>query len=118
MKLKRLGNFDLTLKQGLTSKKKIPVEVLVDFENTIVLLDCSCCPEVLARRLPGGFLIPVASVLKHFFEEQGLRNVDVSVQGSTMHRTYRGVIDKSSLLELEKDMQIAIDKFSKKRKSK
>jgi len=116
--LKQLGAFDLTMKQGLTSRKKISVEIFVDFENTIVSLDVSCCPEYLARRLPGGVLIPIASALKSFFEEHGMRNVDVTVQDNSMHRTYRGVIDDSSLPQLEREMQASVDKFSKKRKTK
>ena len=106
------------MRQGIASKKKIPVEVLVDFENTFVLLDCSCCPDVLARRLPGGFLIPIASALKHFFEKQGMRNIDVTVQGNMMHRTYRGVMQEPTLPDMESEMQKALDKFTKKRKSR
>jgi hypothetical protein len=116
--LKKLGTFELTMKQGLTSRKKIPVEVFLDYENTILSLDVSCCPDFLARRLPGGALIPIASALKSFFEEKGMRNVDVSVQGSIMLRTYRGIIEEDSLPLLEREMQIAVEKFTKKGKGK
>ena len=106
------------MRQGLTSRKKIAVEVFVDYENTILSLNVACCPEFLARRLPGGVLIPIASALKSFFEDQGMRNVDVSVQGNLMLRTYRGIIDESSLPLLEREMQVAVEKFSKKWKGK
>ena len=63
--MKSLGKFDLQFKSD-RSKKIIPVEVLVDQENTIVLLDCSCCVELISSRLPGGIMIPIASSLKEF----------------------------------------------------
>jgi hypothetical protein len=106
------------MKQGLTSRKKIAVEVFVDYENTILSLDVSCCPEFLASKLPGGAIIPIASALKSFFEDQGMRNIDVTVQGNLMHRTYRGIVDETQLPALEREMQIAVEKFAKKWKGK
>ena len=66
----------------------------------------------------GEMLESFAAALKSFFEDQGMRNVDVSVQGNLMLRTYRGIIDESSLPLLEREMQIAVEKFSKKWKGK
>jgi len=42
--MKLIGKF--TLKLG--SKKEMPVEVLLDNENTIIMIDCHCCEENLA----------------------------------------------------------------------
>ena len=116
--MKRLDEFPLQLGSGRGSKKEIPVEVLVDRENTIVLLDCECCQELLSSRLPGGVLIPIASTLKSFFESRGMRNIDVSVSGTQMRRTYRGVIDPELVPEMRKELETAVAKFTKKRKFK
>ena len=115
--MKRLDEFPLQLGSGRSTKKQIPVEVLVDQENTIVLLDCECCKELLARRLPGGVLIPIATTLKTFFESRGMRNIGVRVSGTLMRRTYRGVIDESLLPEMKKQLQTAVAKFTKHRPS-
>lgn len=116
--MKSLDEFPLRLKGGSRSKKKeIPVEVLVDHENTYVVLNCECCMELLASRLPGGILIPIASTLKTFFEDIGMRNIAVRVTGPLMRRTYRGVIDGDKIPEMKKLLESAVEKFSKKRKS-
>ncbi|MFX0108459.1 MAG: hypothetical protein ACFE7R_09265, partial [Candidatus Hodarchaeota archaeon] len=83
--MKRLGKFDLSIGSSVlptrSSKKKMGVEVLVDLQNTTVLLDCSCCENLLANKLPGGVLIPIATAMKTFFKERGMRNLDVRVSG-------------------------------------
>ncbi|MGY5874432.1 MAG: hypothetical protein RTU30_01690 [Candidatus Thorarchaeota archaeon] len=116
--MKRLGGFDLQLKQGRGSKMKIPVEVFVDYENTIIELECNCCPELLERRLPGGVLIPIATALKTFFKERGMRNTEVRVNGTMMRRTYKGVVDATVLKDMQKETQLAVTQFTKKRRGK
>lgn len=122
MKMKQLGTFDLKLEGGtlnrvLGSGKKIPVEVYVDGENTILFLDCSCCEELLASKLPGGVLIPIASTLKAFFEDRGMRNLDVTVDGSMMQRTYRGVIAKELMDDMQDLLEDAVAEFLRKRRA-
>ena len=112
--MKQLETFTLKLDK----KRKMPVEVLVDSESTIILLDCSCCEEFVSSRLPGGVLIPIASALKIFFEERGMRNTSVNVDGVTMQRTYKGVIEKTDLADMTKVLEQAVSKFTKKRKSR
>jgi hypothetical protein len=111
--MKQLGNFTLRL----DSKKEMPVEVLVNQENTIVLIDCHCCEDFLSSRLPGGVLIPIASALKSFFGARKMRNLDVNVSGRTMRRTYKGLIEGSDLGEMNRLLEEAVEKFSGKRKS-
>jgi hypothetical protein len=111
--MKQLGNF--TLRLG--SKKDMPVEVLVDQENTIILLDCRCCEDFLSSRLPGGALIPIASALKTFFGARKMRNLDVRVSGSIMRRTYKGLIENSQLEEMALLLEQAVAKFRQKKKS-
>jgi hypothetical protein len=94
----------------------MPVEVLVDTENTTVLLDCGCCEELLANKLPGGILIPIASTMKSYFEAMGMRNIDVNVSGVVMRRTYKGVIEKDQVSNLKTTLENAVSKFGKKRK--
>lgn len=119
--MKQLGTFSLDVHgHGGTGKhpeKQISIEVLVDSENTVVLLDCQCCKELLSNRLPGGILIPIASALKEFFRGRGMRNVSVKATGSTMKRTYKGVIDGSTLPELKQFIEGALQDFSKKRRT-
>ena len=110
--MKKLETFTLKLDK----KRKMPVEVLVDSESTIILLDCSCCEEFVSSRLPGGVLIPIASALKIFFEDRGMRNTSVNVDGATMQRTYKGVVEKSDLTDMSKVLEEAVSKFTKKRK--
>ena len=112
--MKRLGEFTL----NLGAKKQMPVEVLVDNDNTIILIDCNCCEEFLSRRLPGGVLIPIASALKNYFKAHGMRNIDVNVSGVQMRRTYKGLIEETDLPELTVTLEAAVDKFTKKRKKK
>jgi len=112
--MKSLGEFDLQFKSD-RSKKIIPVEVLVDQENTIVLLDCSCCLELISSRLPGGIMIPIASTLKEFFKIHGMRNLGVRVSGNMMRRTYRGIIDAEQVPIMKKELDKRVSKFSKKR---
>ncbi len=118
--MKRLGTFDLILNESHLrtirgSKKKIPVEVFVDNENTLVILNCECCRELLASRLPGGVLIPIASALKSFFEERGMRNIDVIVSDNTMQRIYKGMIDESLFNQLKTVLQEAVRQYIRKR---
>ncbi|MHA1960781.1 MAG: hypothetical protein ACW99U_11145 [Candidatus Thorarchaeota archaeon] len=117
--MKSLDKFPLRNVPG--SKKKgaengISVEVLTDQSNTILMLDCSCCEELLSSRLPGGVLIPIASTLKTFFGNMRMRNIDVRVSGSTMIRTYRGIIDKRKIPEMRKLLEMAVSGFAKKRR--
>ena len=112
--MKSLGKFDLQFKSD-RSKKIIPVEVLVDQENTIVLLDCSCCLELISSRLPGGIMIPIASTLKGFFKTHSMRNLGVRVSGNMMRRTYRGIIDAEQVPVMKKELEKRVSKFSKKR---
>ena len=112
--MKQLGEF--TLKLG--AKKNMPVEVLVDTENTIVVIDCHCCEEFLSSRLPGGVLMPIASALRSFFKDRSMRNVDVNVSGVQMRRTYKGIIDETALPEITTVLNQAVAKFTKKQKKK
>lgn len=112
--MKQLGEFNLHLDR--IRRRHIPVEVLIDNENTTVLLDCGCCENLLTNKLPGGILIPIASAMKTFFESMGMRNLDVRVNGIIMRRTYRGVISEEMVPELETVLDEAVAKFSKKRK--
>jgi hypothetical protein len=111
--MKQLGNFTLRLE----SKKDMPVEVLLDQENTIILIDCRCCEDFLSSRLPGGVLIPIASALKTFFGARKMRNLDVHVSGSIMRRTYKGLIESSQLDEMNALLEQAVDKFTQKKKN-
>ena len=110
--MKQIGEFTLSL----SSKREMPVEVLLDRENTIVLIDCQCCEEYLASRLTGGVLSPIASALKTFFGEKGMRNLDVSVNGNMMRRTYKGLMDKEDLPIMTKELEKAVKKFTRKKK--
>ncbi|MFW9810655.1 MAG: hypothetical protein ACFFE6_14870 [Candidatus Thorarchaeota archaeon] len=112
--MKRLGEFTL----DLGAKKHMPVEVLVDNENTIILIDCNCCEEYLSSRLPGGVLISIASALKSFFKIRGMRNIDVSVSGVQMRRTYKGLIEDADLPAMNETLEQAVVAFTKKRKKK
>ena len=96
---------------------RIPVEVLVDESSTIVTLDCQCCKELLSSRLPGGILIPIASSLKGFFHSRGMRNIGVKATGSLMRRTYKGIIDDSTIPEMRRLLENAVFEFSNKRRS-
>jgi hypothetical protein len=117
--MKRLGGFDLRLEWSLRpSRKSIPVEVLVDTENTIIVLDCSCCKELLASRLPGGVLIPIASSLKSFFGTKDMRNIDVQVNGTLMKRTYKGICVEDAVPEIKSVLEGAVSKYNKKRKKR
>ena len=112
--MKQLGEFNLHLDR--TRRKRIPVEVHIDSENTIVFLDCGCCEDLLANKLPGGILIPIASAMKIFFESLGMRNLNVRVNGIIMRRTYKGLFPEEMIPELESVLDEAVAKFSKKRK--
>ncbi len=112
--MKMLSKFTL----NLGKKKEMPVEVLVDSESTILLIDCRCCEEFVSSRLPGGVLIPIASSLKDFFGSRGMRNTSVNVNGVMMRRTYKGIIDESELPEMTRELEQAVEKFTKKRKVK
>ncbi|MFW9889398.1 MAG: hypothetical protein ACFFER_14515 [Candidatus Thorarchaeota archaeon] len=117
--MKRLGRFDLRLERSFRpSRKSIPVEVLVDTENTVIVLDCSCCEELLASRLPGGVLIPIASSLKTFFGTKDMRNIDVQVNGTLMRRTYKGICMEDSVPEIKSLLEDAVSKYNKKRKKR
>jgi len=110
--MKLIGTFTL----NLSSKREMPVEVLLESENTIVMINCQCCEEYLASRLPGGVLIPIASALKNFFGEKGMRNLDVNVSGNMMRRTYKGLITKEDIPDMTKELEEAVRKFTKKKK--
>ncbi len=110
--MKRLGEF--TLKLG--SKREMPIEILADNDNTIVVIDCRCCEEYLSSRLPGGVLIPIASTLKTFFGERGMRNIDVTVSGIRMWRTYKGLMNDVDFPLMIKELESAVHKFARKKK--
>ena len=113
--MKKLGEFSLRFKEA-GNQKTMPIEVMVDRENTTVILDCDCCQETLSSRLPGGILIPIASTLKKFFEENGMRIVRVRTSGSMMRRTYKGVMNEELLPEMITHLEKRVSEFSKKRK--
>jgi len=115
--MKRLGGFDIRLEKSFGfSGRRIPVQVLVDYESTVVTLDCGCCGELLANKLPGGVLIPIASALKLYFKDRGMRNISVSVNGTLMRRTYSGVADETIIAEMKGVIQEAVSRFRRKRK--
>ncbi|MCK5152009.1 MAG: hypothetical protein KAQ65_09215 [Candidatus Thorarchaeota archaeon] len=114
--MKKLGEFSLRFKDA-GSQKTMPIEVLVDRENTTVILDCDCCQETLSSKLPGGILIPIASTLKKFFEGNGMRIVRVRTSGNMMRRTYKGVMDEALLPDMISHLETRITEFSKRRKS-
>jgi len=119
--MKQLGTFSLDVHDhggtGKHPEKQISIEILVDSENTVVLLDCQCCRELLSNRLPGGILIPIASAMKAFFAGRGMRNMSVKATGSTMKRTYKGVINGSTLPEMKQFLESALHDFSMKRRT-
>jgi len=110
--MKRIGEFTLSL----SSKREMPIEVLLDNENTIIMIDCHCCEEFLSSRLPGGVLIPIASALKNFFGDKGMRNLDVNVNGNMMRRTYKGLMNQDDIPEMTKELESAMKKFTRKKK--
>jgi len=110
--MKRIGEFTL----NLSSKREMPFEVLLDNENTIIMIDCHCCEEFLSSRLPGGVLIPIASALKNFFGDKGMRNLDVNVNGNMMRRTYKGQMNQDDIPEMTKELENAMKKFTRKKK--
>ena len=118
--MKQLGEFQLEYSEragriARGPKKRIPIEVLIDGANTVVLLNCGDCRDLLKNKLPGGVLIPIVSVFRRFFKSRSMRNLDVQVDGFIMRRTYNGVLDQSSIPELEEQLQLVVDKFSKRR---
>jgi len=113
--MKKLGEFELQFKD-VGGQKTMPVEVLVDRENTIVVLDCNCCQELLSSRLPGGVLIPIASTLKAFFETHNMRNLTVRASGTLMRRTYKGLADESFIPDMRAELERSVAEFSKRRK--
>jgi len=114
--MKKLDQFDLQFRFS-GSERVMPVEVFVERGSTIVVLDCSCCEEMITSRLPGGVLIPIASSLKDFFEEREMRNIKVSMTGTSMMREYSGVLDTSQVPEMKSVLENSISKFSKIRSS-
>jgi hypothetical protein len=117
--MKRLGGFDIRLEKSFGfSGRRIPVQILVDQETTTVTLDCGCCEELVANKLPGGVLIPIASTLKLYFKERGMRNVSVGVSGTLMRRTYSGVADETMIPEMRGLLKEAVSSFRKKRRSR
>ncbi len=112
--MKLIGKFTL----NLGSKQEMPVEVLLDSENTILMIDCHCCEENLSSRLPGGVLIPIASTLKTFFGGKGMRNLNVNVSGNVMRRTYKGLIELDAIPEMTKVLEAAVKKFTSRKKLK
>ena len=119
--MKKVGGFELYLDETSLnddgSRKQISVEVQVGTENTAVLIDCECCEDLLSRRLPGGVLIPIVSTLKSLFRSKEMRNIDVQTNGTLMTRVYRGVIKKQFVKEMKQNLEIAVNEFTKKRKS-
>lgn len=114
--MKKVGVFDLHLEKGRNARI-IKVEVYTDSQDTIIRLDCGCCPELLASKLPGGVIIPIASTLKLFFENYGMRNLEVNVNrdANTMERIYRGIIDKKMYQEIKQQLTKAVKRFNNKR---
>jgi hypothetical protein len=110
--MKKIGEFTL----NLSSKREMPIEVLLDNENTIIMIDCHCCEEYLSSRLPGGVLIPIASALKNFFGDKSMRNLDVNVNGTMMRRTYKGLMNQDDIPEMTKELESAMKKFTRKKK--
>ena len=94
----------------------MPIEILLDNENTIVMIDCHCCEENLSSRLPGGILIPIASTLKTFFGSKGMRNLDVNVSGNVMRRTYKGLLAQDDIIEMTKELEKSVKKFTRTKK--
>ncbi|UCH05013.1 MAG: hypothetical protein JSW05_02315 [Candidatus Thorarchaeota archaeon] len=117
--MKQLGGFDIRLEKSFGfSGRRIPVQILVDQESTTVTIDCGCCEELLANKLPGGVLIPIASALKLYFKERGMRNISVDVNGTLMHRTYSGVANETIIPEMRGLLKEAVSRFQKRRESR
>ena len=110
--MKRIGEFTL----NLSSKREMPIEVLLDNENTIIMIDCHCCEEFLSSRLPGGVLIPIASALKTFFGDKGMRNLDVNVSSNVMRRTYKGLMNQEDIPDMATELEQAVKKFTRTKK--
>ena len=77
--MKQLGEFQLEYSEragriARGPKKRIPVEVLIDGEHTVVLVDCGDCRDLLKNKLPGGVLIPIVSVFRKFFKSRSGRS--------------------------------------------
>ena len=121
--MKQLGKFQLEYSEragriARGPKKQLPIEILVDREHTVVLVDCGGCRDLLKNKLPGGVLIPIVSVFRKIFKSKSMRNLDVQVVGSIMRRTYNGVLEKASIPELKEQLQLVVNKFSKRRVAK
>ena len=121
--MKQLGEFQLEYSERAGRitrgpKKHLPIEILVDGEHTVVLVDCGGCRDLLKNKLPGGVLIPIVSVFRRFFKSKTMRNLDVQVNGTIMKRTYNGVLEQTSIPELQEQLQLVVDKFSKRRVGK
>ena len=95
----------------------MPIEVLHESENTIIMINCQCCEEFLASRLPGGVLIPIASALKTYFGAKGMRNLDVNVSGTMMRRTYKGQMAADDIPDMTKELEAAVKKFTRTKKA-
>ncbi len=108
-KMTHLAKFPLIIGKN----KDIIIEVLIDDSHTIILLDCKCCPDLLSSKLPRGVLIPISSTLKTFFEEHGIRNLGVNVNGTIMSRNYNNPLSPEHIPELRKRMESAVKKFIK-----
>ena len=114
--MNKVGAFDLHLEKGRNARV-IKVEVYTDSQDTVIRLDCGCCPELLASKLPGGVIIPIASTLKLFFERNRMRNLEVNVNrdANTMERVYRGIITKKMYAEIKQQLTKAVKLFNNKR---
>jgi len=121
--MKQLGEFQLEYSEragriARGPKKRLPVEILVDGEHTVVLVDCGDCRDLLKNKLPGGVLIPIVSVFRTFFKSKSMRNLNVQVDGFIMKRTYNGVLEQASIPEMKDQLHLVVDKFSKRRVGK
>jgi hypothetical protein len=114
--MNKVGAFDLSLEKGRNARK-IKVDVFTDSQDTIIRLDCACCPELLASKLPGGVIIPIATTLKVFFENLEMRNLEVNVDRdfNIMERIYKGILDKASFDDMKKKLIESIKLFNNKR---
>ncbi len=118
--MRQIGKFLLEIPAGrrkwiFKTNQSIVVEVLVDNEHTHIVIDCSCCKNLLKNSLPRGAMIAIVSALREFFTQHQMKKVHVSVTKHVMHREYEGVIDAADIDELERAVVESIAKFEKKK---
>lgn len=117
--MQKLGTIviDDTILGPSESGKQLEIEIYLDDSSTLVRINCHNFPELLARKLPSGILIPVISALRDFFSKKGSRSVSVKVIGKyQMNRKYNVEITREEFYLLEENIKEKVAAFVQKRK--